>query len=120
MVNTLPLPASRLRRIHHGLARGQSSTGRGRRLRAYCYLRGMQALGEEMTFRLITGQHQRRSEMVLRRFAPLAAKLELSERGPVERIRSEAIRIGDRLDLLDSPTGPSRWAIAIARLRATI
>jgi hypothetical protein len=35
--------------------------------------------------------------MLLRRFAPLAAKLELSERGPVERIRSEAIRIGDLL-----------------------
>ena len=63
-------------------------------------------MGKEMALRLIAGKSESRAEMALRRFTSLAAKLELSERGPVERIGREAIYIWDRPDLFYPPIRP--------------
>ena len=43
--------------------------------------------------------------MLSRDFRPAAAKLKLAERGMVEGIAGEAIRIGDALNLLEAALG---------------
>src|SRR6516225_6484773 len=62
-----------------------------------------------MTLRVIAGESERGMEMVPCQFGSFAAKFELSKRGPVERIRCEAIGIGDGPDLLDRPIEGNDW-----------
>ena len=66
-------------------------------------LRCLQALGEEVAFRVVASVSKRRAEMTARMLVPLGAKLELTERRPIEWVRIETIPMGDTLDLLEPP-----------------
>src|SRR5262244_1745022 len=62
-----------------------------------------QPFPKEMTFRFVTGEGERGTEMAVCGLVPLGAKLELAKRAPIKRIRIETITIRDGLDFLYSP-----------------
>ena len=53
----------------------------------------------------LRAQSEGRAEVLGRDFGPAAAKLKLAERGVIEGIGGQAIRVGDGADLLEPALG---------------
>src|SRR5260370_3538747 len=61
---------------------------------------------EEASLQRVSGHGQRRLEVLARNRAPALAKLELAERGRIERVGGQPIRCADRVDFFDSTLLP--------------
>jgi len=70
------------------------------------FLGRLQASAEEVALRFVASEGERGTEMLLRGIEAFAAKLELTEGGPIKWVRIETITITDSLDLRNSPIRP--------------
>src|SRR5260370_15368434 len=78
--------------------------GRADPLRIAAFARD-NALIEELAFHWVACAGERFSEVRARNLVPAASKLKLAKGGEVERIRGEAIAVGNRADLFEPTLG---------------